>query len=286
MNMLELYRSHPDIIWENTKTGSPSTAKHLAECMKRMEDFCCFSDFGHREIDNFKPLDIKLWLKSLEQRGLCGASQNRYLAAVSRVFNYSIEYELMDKRSPVLRSHWRKPSAPRPLSYTPERVNQLIRFFRLSDAPWMADMAVLSVNTGMRLGEILMLDKGEAEVKTDDDGDRFIWLPETKNGDPRKVYLNQDAEAAVEALAAIEGYYSHRKFYDTWTEARRMVCGGDKNAVFHTFRHTAATKMANDLGINTELIGKVLGHRCSDTTNKYIKLNEKTQKDVARLMAG
>ena len=207
MNMLELYRSHPDIIWENTKTGSPATAKHLSECMKRMEDFCCFSDFGHREIDNFKPLDIKLWLKSLEQRGLSGASQNRYLAAVSRVFNYAIEYELMDKRSPVLRSHWRKPSAPRPLSYTPERVNQLIRFFRLSDAPWLADMAVLSVNTGMRLGEILMLDKGEAEVKTDDDGDRFIWLPETKNGDPRKVYLNQDAEAARASTAASASWF-------------------------------------------------------------------------------
>ena len=103
ITMLELYRSNPDIIWENTKTGSPATAKHLAECMKRMEDFCCFSDFGHRIISNFKPLDIKLWLRSLKDRGLCDASQNRYLAAVSRVFNYAIEYELMDKRSPVLR---------------------------------------------------------------------------------------------------------------------------------------------------------------------------------------
>ena len=37
----------------------------------------------------------------------------------------------------------------------------------------------------MRLGEIQKLDTGQADIVTDDDGDKLIYLDETKNGDER-----------------------------------------------------------------------------------------------------
>ena len=272
----QFFTAQASSIWSEVKP------KHFRDCLGRLEAFCNYQRYGERSIDSFKPSCIHTYFNHLADKGLTGSSINRHAAAITSVFKYAVDEELITH---VPRIKWRKENKSRPLSYDEDQVAKLIRFFQGSNAPWIADMAILAVNTGMRLGEILMLDEGKAKVLTDEDGDRFIWLPETKNGDERWVPLNDQSGDAVERLQAIKGYYSHRKFYDTMAEARHKVCGGNKAAVFHTFRHTAATKMANDLGINTELIGKMLGHRSSETTKKYIKLNKSTMKSVAKQMA-
>ena len=40
--------------------------------------------------------------------------------------------------------------------------------------------------------------------------------------------------------------------------------------VFHAFRHTCASILANDLNINLGIVSKVLGHRNIKTTIKYV----------------
>ena len=289
MKFNTLYKEHAESIFENEKTGVPASRKHMKEVLSRLDEFSIFEGYGDRDIEDFKPLDIKAWINSLKipgvkrKRGLAVSSQNRYVAAVSRVFTYAIEYEIMTKASPVLSSMWKEESNTRQLYYDEVTRDRLIAFFRQSDCPWIADMAVISVNTGMRLGEILMLDRGEAKVLTDSSGKRYIWLPKTKNGDSRVVWLNSKTEAAVEALAAIPGYWRQHKFYDLWDEARHKIYN-HKDCCFHLFRHTAATIMANDLNINTTLIGKMLGHRSEGTTKKYIHETPAKAQAVAAMM--
>ena len=48
----------------------------------------------------------------------------------------------------------------------------------------------------------------------------------------------------------------------------------DAEAVFHAMRHTAASKMANELKMNTVVIAKALGHQSITTTEKYIHAND------------
>ena len=45
---------------------------------------------------------------------------------------------------------------------------------------------------------------------------------------------------------------------------------GDKTAVFHTCRKTAATHLANDAKVKTTLVEDLLGHASERTTNRYI----------------
>ena len=49
----------------------------------------------------------------------------------------------------------------------------------------------------------------------------------------------------------------------------------DPDFVFHATRHTAAFKMANELGINTMVIAQALGHSSLQTTQKYVKAKPK-----------
>jgi len=103
-----------------------------------------------------------------------------------------------------------------------------------------------------------------------------VDLKDTKNGDDRTVYLNRNAYDALCNLDFEPGkYYSHRKFYDTWGEARRRIAPGDKLFVFHCLRHTTATALAS-AHYNTAIIAQILGHRSLATTARYIHTEEKT----------
>jgi len=55
--------------------------------------------------------------------------------------------------------------------------------------------------------------------------------------------------------------------------------------VFHVFRHSAASTMANELNLNVVIVGQWLGHRSMETTKKYIHAKRKTLGDVAQQMA-
>jgi len=108
---------------------------------------------------------------------------------------------------------------------------------------------------------------------------------ETKNGDERWVPAN---EKVIEALAALDNrlnkYFHRHDFYKTWDQARSRVARNDKHFVFHTLRHTAATNMANDLQVNTLVIGKLLGHRNVQTTMKYVHVKPTALQSIAKRM--
>jgi integrase len=66
---------------------------------------------------------------------------------------------------------------------------------------------------------------------------------------------------------------------------RRGIAPRDKQFVFHVFRHTVASKMANELNLNSDVIGKWLGHKRADTTKKYIHIKKETIQKTAALLS-
>ena len=45
---------------------------------------------------------------------------------------------------------------------------------------------------------------------------------------------------------------------------------GDKSAVYHVCRHTAATTLVNDLAVPTVIVADILGHASLSTTQRYV----------------
>lgn len=271
----EYFLSNADDIW-------PTSQKHQDESIDRALRFCSYERNGLKQLTDIRPSDIRSFLKSLDDDGMTPATVNRYAAAISKVFKYALEEGDIEK-APVIK--YRKEPDGRPRVFTKEEKECLVWFLQRSRAPWMADMAILSLQTGMRLGEIIKI--GTKHSKLDQSGPMpVLTLFNTKNGDPRDVPLNEVAKAAYDRLAGMHGgFWSSRIFYDVWNEARHRIARGDKHFVFHTCRHSAATQMAN-LNINTTLIGKFLGHRSAETTKKYIHLEDKASMEIANAMMG
>lgn len=250
---------------------------HLKESIAKMHRFCAFESYGSRHLDTFKPADIYAFSDHLIDIGVSKNTVNHYFAAISMVFRHAVDMQLIDNAPKV---RWHKVKDGRPRYMTPSELEKLETFFSNHQESWMRDFTVLAVNTGMRLGEILKITPDS--VRTDQDG-TWVYLEDTKNGDDRWVPLNSRALEALEALSFNPAtHYNHRKFYDTWGEARRRIARGDKTFVFHVLRHTAASTMANELGVNTIIIAQLLGHRSQRTTAKYVHSKPKTLQDIAK----
>jgi integrase len=81
-----------------------------------------------------------------------------------------------------------------------------------------------------------------------------------------------------------KNHYIMYNFYATWKCLRRDVLNGDEKLVFHSLRHTFATRQANEFRLNHTLIPKIMGHRSLVTTSKYVKLMPEVQQSVCDAM--
>lgn len=278
--LIRLLERHAKRIWPAYKTRHNSCSRVR-----------CFDDFMRREhglvpLDDINAGHVYDWLdyerhKCISKEGdkahpkyKSPASLNRYASAVSRVLNFAVSLKL---RADSIKLEYNKEYS-RERYLTDGEIERLIQHFVENGDHWMADLAFVGVNTGMRLGEILELGivnggkfyshSGEAEVHADS-----IYLPAeiTKTGKSRWVSVNKQVrEACIRLTKSIGSNFTHRKFYDRWDDARARIAPGDDSFVFHSLRHTCATRMANDLSVNSLVIGKQLGHQSEATTKKYV----------------
>ena len=267
-------------IWPAYKTRKNSVQRVL--CF----DAFLVSTHGHLALDDINASHIYEWLdhertRCISKRGDKGhpkykspASINRYASAVSRVLNFAVSVKA--RADSVKLEYNREFSRERYM--TDNEIEQLIQHFMDNGDHWMADLTFVGVNTGMRLGEILELGVincgkfyshcGEAEVHKDS-----IYLPAviTKTGKSRFVSVNKEVrDACLRLSKSLGSHFTHRKFYDRWNDARAKIAPGDDSFVFHSLRHTCASRMANELQMNTLIIQQQLGHQSSATTKKYV----------------
>ena len=287
-NTLQVYKSelitfmekHEERLWPNPKTRQNTTAR-----IRRFDEF---SNHSELRVSEITVLHIYDWLDDERQRGLSGASINRYGAAMSSILGFAVEAKL---RSDPVKLRYVKEFA-RKRYLTNIEVDKLIGFFKDSGDDWMADMCYVAVNTGMRLGEILSLGKvnsgilyshnKEAQVQDD-----CVYLPAhiTKTSHERYVSINPKVrKACLRLVDSISENFTHRKFYDRWEAARMHIAPNDKEFVFHALRHTCASTMANELKTNTLIIAEQLGHRNIQTTNKYVHSKPEHKVQFAGMM--
>lgn len=228
-----------------------------------------FADFvGQLPMDQIRRKHIYDFIDHLmETRGISQNSANKYMAALSRVLSYANEREVIDN---PIKLKYTRTGGGRPKSFTREEQNELVRYLREDcGKAWMADMVTLSCNCGMRRGEIIKLTHPKVQLSA---CGKWLHLPEEvcKAGE-REVPLNTEARAAYERLSpVIDKVWSHRTFYWFWKKAQRDVGKGDPDFVFHTCRHTAASRLANDVQLNEFNIADIMGHADTRTTRRYV----------------
>jgi integrase len=112
----------------------------------------------------------------------------------------------------------------------------------------------LSLETGMRLSEI-------AGLKWADVSEKYVILPETKNGDRRNVPLSQVARDIIEARKDMDPItvFTESASVASKTFERAKCAAGFPEVHFHDARSEAITRLSKKLDVMQ--LARMIGHR-------------------------
>jgi integrase len=243
---------------------------HLKSSQAKIVRFTNFGDFKTRALGNFKPGDIYGFLDHLQDQGCSDSTINRYTAAISSVMKLAVDNEEIT-HAPKVR--WKKvKTSGRPRFFNDKEIDSILAFYRGSKWPWMADLFILGIETGMRKGEILAIENIDSKTYGQRSADgRFILLTNTKNGHDRNVPLVTAAQEALERLDNCPmRYFRHKAFYDALSACKDELFRNDPHFCFHITRHTCATNLVNKKKASTLGVAMLLGHSSLATTQKYV----------------
>lgn len=229
------------------------------------------------------PSDAKAKQKSqgggLIVRGGPGVS-NRCLTLLSTMFNQAELWGLRSKASNPVKgvARFSEKSRDRYLSVTEfgKLAATLDNVERSEAESIYAITAIrLLIATGARLSEILTLQWNHVQLDR-----RRMRLTDSKSG-PKTIELTAQAVDLLKGLTRIDGnpyvivgrrHGQHLiDLQRPWQRIR--AAAGISDVRIHDLRHSFATIAAQN-GFTREVIGKLLGHRSSETTRRYAHLAE------------
>jgi len=258
--LLEFTLENGHIIWHD---------EHLKLSKTKIVRFTNFRDFKTKALDTYLPKDIYDFLDHLKSQDLSDSTLNRYTAAISSIMKLAVDNEVIT-HAPKLR--WKPIKKGRPRFFTEKEVDSIYDFYQDSKWPWMRDMFILGIETGMRKGEILAINNQDGKTKgTISEDGRFVHLTNTKNGSDRSVPLVKEAR---EALARLNNrpkdFFRHKAFYDALAACKDELFRHDPHFCFHITRHTCATVLINKKRVPDLAAAMILGHTSLATTKKYV----------------
>jgi integrase len=220
----------------------------------------------------------------------CGATVNRYLAALSHVFSVAVKEWRLAERNPVRDISKRRESRGRVRFLSDDERTRLLEECRQSDWQPLYAVVVLAISTGARRSELINLKWADVDLKAG-----RAAVNDSKNGDPRSLPLVGKALEALRELklsnssrseyvfpqpSGFPGPYEH--FDAHWYAALRAA--GIENMRFHDLRHTCASYLASG-GASLLEIADALGHRTMAMVKRYSHLTQSHKAGVIERMA-
>jgi integrase len=258
--------------------------------------------FGNRIAASIKPFEISDWLESMD---VAPATRNRYKTTFSAIYRYGkgrdkvqvnpardLTSEPVD--SGIIRSMTKaeEDRLRKVLQDGVDACGPLQPTLRQRAQHHIYELDV-ALGTGLRRGEMYKLRWPDVDLD-----EKKIVVRDPKNGKDRLVFLNDDVFEAFKALKML-GLHRKRRAADKPNNSAPDVVFalGDpkkwfasalhrakvKNFRWHDLRHSFCTRLAEN-GETMPVIMKAAGHRSTQTTMRYIHLDEDSaRKAVAGL---
>lgn len=264
-----------DLAHDYLENCSKPNKKSWKEDQRRIETRI-IPALGNKRILGVQRAEIAAFHKEMGKRGRYEA--NRILALVSSMYGYAKREEIIP------------PNHPNPCQYV-DKFKEESRdvFVKLSDLPrlieaieqenniYVRGAIMLYLLTGARKTELLT-----AQWQWVDIDSCTLRLPDTKGGRPHYIHLNEPAMDILRNLPRMGNNpyifpsltCPGKRLWEVdkpWRRIRKEV--GLDHVHIHDLRRSVGSWLAED-GVSLQIIGKVLGHRDTDTTAIYARLTE------------
>ncbi len=238
---------------------------------------------GQKQLEEITSDDLSAYIEYMQDQGKKPLTVHTRLRSLKAFFNYHIDRGKID---PAILKHKLRIKLPQrlPRAIDPEDIRQLLAAIKK-----VRDRALILtlLRTGMRIGELLSTQLGEVNLPEK----RIEIYQAHKNLTGRVVYLNADAQAAIENWMEIRASSIPYLFYGqkgrplSYEAARMMFVKYLKQAellhkgyTLHCLRHTFASELLN-AGMRLECLQQLLGHSDIEMTRVYARLTDITRRN-------
>ena len=258
---------------DNQARFSAETTRGYRIALKQFFSFCS------KPFDQIKAIDIRVWMNSMEEKGLKPTSIHLKLSAVKSFYRYCMEENIVKKNpSLIVKTPRIDDSLP---YYLSRRQVTLLQELTKSD-PQARAMVEALYTTGVRISELLNIKL--VDVKWDT---RQIWIKEGKGTNERFVLFTHECAVRLKA------YLNERKIKSDFLFCNSRGGKIDRDYVQkqfrkytktlgfrvtpHTMRHTFAAHLA-ERNMPQAYIQDLLGHVNFNSTRIYTRLMEHARK--------
>lgn len=224
-------------------------------------------DLGHLVLASIQSKHIATYRDKRLKEGKAGGTVIKDINSLSHIFNVAIkDWGIPMTCNPALMI--RKPKAGKGRDRRLNLGELEILLDALCESPEVKQLVLLAIETGMRRSELLSMDWFNVDMPN-----RFVVLPDTKNGDSRSVPLSTKAIQILEEMPkANSGIIFHTK-PDSVTQAFHRACvrANLLNLRFHDLRHEATSRLF-EKGLNTMEVSSITGHKTLSMLKRYTHL--------------
>lgn len=250
---------------EGLKGKSPATKKTYASALKQFEEWLVGSEAG---FENFGRVDVQMYIT--------GLNKNKAASTVNKTFNAIKSYcrwagkDDCVKDIRIIKPVDLKKQAPRAMEEKEWR-----RVLRRVDKGNKRDMAiaVMLLNTGLRVGELVSLDQTDVVANEHRGYVRVVG----KGNKERKIPLNAETRKALKEYRELRGDSNPALFVSNRGE--RMSIRSVQH-VFkglgvhpHLFRHTFIRQLVSQ-NVDLATIQELSGHSSADMVLRYSRPSE------------
>ncbi|MGL1931821.1 MAG: site-specific integrase [Desulfotalea sp.] len=248
---------------------------------------------GQMRLADIKLSDLQKIQKAMEKLNRAPRTIKTIKEIVRQVYNFAQEHDIYAGTVPYTNFLKKlKLNNKREAYYTHEQAQSLLHELKKRSHQTYC-ISLLSLNTGMRFGEIAGLLWQHINLKR-----RAILVLDPKNGENRTVHM---VDRVLEMFQELERKESDELIFPSNTEKKmtkisntfpktievlginRGISDRRLRLGFHSLRHTAASWMANQ-GVEMHIIARVLGHKTLAMTMRYSHINDKTVKKAMSVL--
>jgi len=226
--------------------------------------------FGTTTLEHVTPKRIVAYKNQRYIDGVKPATINRELATLKKAFNLARREWEWCTDNPVCRVSMEREHNTRDRWLTHD---EEMRLFNAA-SPWLRELMLFAIHTGMRMGEILDLTWAGVDLFR-----RTVTVFKAKNGERRAIPLNQTAVELLKQKAGSRSVDTELVFpsevqtrLNASNISRSLHLALKKAKVtdfhFHDLRHTCATRMVQ-AGVDLYKVQRLLGHKSPIMTQRY-----------------
>lgn len=243
------------------------------------------------------PLDLENQvLRPMLQAGKSPATARHALALFSTLWNTALEMGLVSGENPTARIKKPKIDNQRDRFFNKDEAAALLSLLKES-CPDAHDIAVLSLFSGLRVGECLRLTWPDLDFESG-----LIFVKDTKNRRNRHAHLTAEIRELLWRRSRERGQtaqvFPHRNYHQIYSHISNYFRSAAKDlklnegvtdrrqkVVIHTFRHTFASWLVQ-MGTPLYTVSKLMGHSSIKMTERYAHLAPDTQKAAVMDLEG